>query len=138
MARLEFSGTQELMDELFAESERVDRLAPQMLREAGEVVVDAWKEAITEAGHAPPGKSGRATGDLLASVKATGVKKKGDGYTSEVYPQGKGRGRQRMAEVAFVLHYGTSKMKGDHFVDQAEAKAEEAVQAVMEQIWNRD
>lgn len=43
-----------------------------------------------------------------------------------------------MAEVAFVLHYGTSKMKGDHFVDQAEAKAEEAVQAVMEQIWNRN
>lgn len=81
MARLEFSGTQELMDELFAESERVERLAPQMLREAGEVVVDAWKEAITEAGHAPPGKSRRATGDLLASVKATGVKKKGDGYT---------------------------------------------------------
>ena len=34
MARLEFSGTQELMDELFAESERVERLAPQMLREA--------------------------------------------------------------------------------------------------------
>ena len=93
MARMEFSGTQELMDELFAESERVERLAPQMLREAGEVVVDAWKEAITEAGHAPPGKSGRATGDLLASVKATGVKKKGDAYTSEVYPQGKGRGR---------------------------------------------
>lgn len=138
MARLEFSGTQELMDELFAESERVERLAPQMLREAGEVVVDAWKEAITEAGHAPPGKSGRATGDLVNSIRASAVKRKGDAYTSEIYPHGRDRKRQRMAEVAFVLHYGTSKMKGDHFVDQAEAKAEEAVQAVMEQIWNRN
>ena len=138
MARMEFSGTQELMDELFAESERLERKATEMLGEAGKVVVDAWKQAITDAGHAPPGKSRRATGDLLNSVRASAVKKNGDAYITSIYPHGRDRKRQRMADIAFVLHYGTSKMKGDHFVDQAEAKAEEAVQAVMEQIWNRD
>lgn len=138
MARMEFSGTQELMDQLFAESERLERKATEMLGEAGKVVVDAWKQAITEAGHAPPGKSRRATGDLLNSVRASAVKKNGDAYTTSIYPHGRDRKRQRMADIAFVLHYGTSKIKGDHFVDDAEAKADEAAQAVMEQVWNRD
>lgn len=138
MARMEFSGTQELMDELFAESERLERKATEMLGEAGKVVVDAWKQAITEAGHAPPGKSRRATGDLLNSIRASAVKKNGDAYTTSIYPHGRDRRRQRMADIAFVLHYGTSKIKGDHFVDDAEAKADEAAQAVMEQVWNRD
>ena len=138
MARMEFSGTQELMDELFAESERLERKATEMLGEAGQVVVDAWKQAITDAGHAPPGKSRRATGDLLNSVRASAVKKNGDAYTTSIYPHGRDRKRQRMADIAFVLHYGTSKIKGDHFVDDAEAKADEAAQAVMEQVWNRD
>lgn len=138
MARMEFSGTQELMDELFAESERLERKATEMLGEAGKVVVDAWKQAITEAGHAPPGKSRRATGDLLNSIRASAVKKNGDAYTTSIYPHGRDRKRQRMADIAFVLHYGTSKIKGDHFVDDAEAKADEAAQAVMEQVWNRD
>ena len=138
MARMEFSGTQELMDELFAESERLERKATEMLGEAGKVVVDAWKQAITEAGHAPPGKSRRATGDLLSSIRASAVKKNGDAYTTSIYPHGRDRKRQRMADIAFVLHYGTSKIKGDHFVDDAEAKADEAAQAVMEKVWNRD
>ena len=138
MARMEFSGTQELMDQLFAESERLERKATEMLGEAGKVVVDAWKQAITEAGHAPPGKSRRATGDLLNSIRASAVKKNGDAYITSIYPHGRDRKRQRMADIAFVLHYGTSKIKGDHFVDDAEAKADEAAQAVMEQVWNRD
>ena len=138
MARMEFSGTQEIMDELFAESERLERKATEMLGEAGKVVVDAWKEAITEAGHAPPGKSGRATGDLLKSVRASAIKKNGDAYTSTIYPHGRDRKRQSMAEIAFVLHYGTSKIPGDHFVDSAEEKAEEAVQAAMEKVWNQN
>lgn len=138
MARMEFSGTQELMDQLYAESERLERKATEMLGEAGKVVVDAWKQAITEVGHAPPGKSRRATGDLLNSIRASAVKKNGDAYTTSIYPHGRDRKRQRMADIAFVLHYGTSKIKGDHFVDDAEAKADEAAQAVMEQVWNRD
>ena len=138
MARMEFSGTEEMMDQLFAESERLERKATEMLGEAGQVVVKAWQDAIEAAGHAPPGKSGRATGDLMRSIRATAVKKNGEAYTSTIYPHGKDRKGQRLAEIAFVLHYGTSKNPGDHFVDDAEARAEEAVQRVMEQVWTRD
>jgi hypothetical protein len=42
---------------------------------------------------------------------------------------GSGAGVRMYLDVAaFVLHYGTSKMPGDHFVDAAEEKAEEAAE----------
>lgn len=135
---MEFSGTEEMMDALFAESERLERKATEMLGTAGEMVVQAWKDAIEAAGHAPPGKSGRATGDLMKSVRASKVKKSGEAYVSTIYPHGRDRKRQGMAEIAFVLHYGTSKLKGDHFVDDAEERSADAVEQAMEEIWNRE
>ncbi len=126
------------MDALFAESERLERKATEMLGTAGEMVVQAWKDAIEAAGHAPPGKSGRATGDLMKSVRASKVKKSGEAYVSTIYPHGRDRKRQGMAEIAFVLHYGTSKLKGDHFVDDAEERSADAVEQAMEEIWNRE
>ena len=138
MARMEFSGTQEMMDALFAESERLERKATEMLGEAGKVVTQAWQDAIAKAGHAPPGKSGRATGDLIKSVRASAVKKNGEAYVSSIYPHGRDRKRQSNAEKAFVLHYGTSRIKGDHFVDDAEERASEAAEQIMEEIWNKD
>lgn len=138
MARMDFFGTEEVMEELFKEAEKVEQRAGRMLEEAGRVMTDAWKDAITEAGHAPPGKSKRATGDLIGSIKADAPKKTGDVHSVQVYPHGKDRHKKRNAEVAFVLHYGTSKIPGDHFVDNAEDKGEAAAQAVMEQIWNAE
>lgn len=131
MARMEFSGTQEMMDALFAESERLERKATEMLGMAGKVVVQAWQDAIENHGHVD-------TGDMRDSVRASAVKKSGEAYVSSIYPHGKDRKRQSNAEKAFVLHYGTSRIKGDHFVDDAEERASEAAEREMEEIWNRD
>lgn len=131
MARMEFSGTEEMMDALFAESERLERKATEMLAEAGKVVVKAWQDVIEEHGHVD-------TGDMKNSVRASKIKKNGDAYTSSIYPHGRDRKKQSNAEKAFVLHYGSSKIKGDHFVDDAEERAEDAAEAAMEEIWTRD
>ena len=138
MARMEFSGTEEMMDALFAESEKLERKATEMLGRAGELAVKAWQDAIREAGHAPPGKSKRATGDLMKSIRASAVKKNGDAYVSSIYPHGRDRRKQSMADVAFSLHYGTSHIKGDHFVDEAEAKIDETVWEEMQAVWDKD
>lgn len=138
MAQMKFSGTEEMMDALFAESERLERKATEMLGEAGAVVVKAWQDAIEAAGHNKPGKSGRATGDLMNSIRASKPKKNGEVYTSSIYPHGRDRRRQSLAEIAFVLHYGTSKIKGDHFVDDAEARSADEAEQAMEDAWNRD
>lgn len=131
MARMQFSGTQEIMDALFAESEKLEKRATEMLGEAGKVVVKAWQDAIEDHGHVD-------TGDMKNSVRASAVKKNGEAYTSSIYPHGRDRKRQSNAEKAFVLHYGTSKITGDHFVDDAEERASEAAERAMEEIWNRD
>ena len=131
MARMEFSGTEEMMDALFAESEKLEKRATEMLGKAGEVVVKAWQDAIEEHGHVD-------TGAMRDSVRASKIKKNGDAYTSSIYPHGRDSHRAGNAEKAFILHYGTSKIKGDHFVDDAEERAEEAAEAAMEEIWMRD
>ena len=138
MARMDFSGTEEMMAALFAESERLERKATEMLGAAGALVVRAWQDAIDEAGHAPPGKSGRATGEMRRSVRASKPKKSGEAYVSTIYPHGKDSRGVGNAEKAFILHYGTSKVSGDHFVDRAEEMAGDAAQAAMEEIWNKD
>lgn len=138
MARLEFTGTEQTLEELYRESERLERKATEMLGEAGAIVVKAWQDAIQAAGHAEPGKSGRATGDLYRSVRASKPKKDGEAYTSTIYPNGRDRHGQSLAEIAFVLHYGTSSRKGDHFVDDAEARAADAAEKAMQEVWERD
>lgn len=119
------------MDQLFAESERLERKATEMLGEAGKVVVKAWQDVIEERGHVD-------TGDMRDSVRASAVKKNGDAYTSSIYPHGRDRKRQGNAEKAFVLHYGTSRIKGDRFVDDAEARAGDAAEEVMQKIWEQE
>ena len=131
MARMEFSGVEEVMNQLFAESERLERKAAEMLGEAGQVVVKAWQDAIEDHGHVD-------TGDMKNSVRASAVKKTGEAYTSSIYPHGRDRKKQSNAEKAFVLHYGTSRIRGDHFVDDAEERASEAAERAMEEIWTRD
>ena len=138
MAKMEFSGVQEMMDALFAETERLERKATEMLGEAGKCGVDAWQRAIEKANHAKPGKSGRATNDMLNSVRATVPRKGKDGWETRIYPQGRDRKRQKTAEIAFVLHYGTSKIKGDQFVDNAEEDIRNLAYPIMEEVWNRD
>ena len=131
MARMEFSGVEEVMNQLFAESERLERKATEMLGEAGQVVVKAWQDAIEDHGHVD-------TGDMKNSVRASAVKKTGEAYTSSIYPHGRDRKKQSNAEKAFVLHYGTSRIRGDHFVDDAEERASEAAERAMAEIWTRD
>ena len=131
MARMEFSGVEEVMNQLFAESERLERKAAEMLGEAGQVVVKVWQDAIEDHGHVD-------TCDMKNSVRASAVKKTGEAYTSSIYPHGRDRKKQSNAEKAFVLHYGTSRIRGDHFVDDAEERASEAAERAMEEIWTRD
>lgn len=138
MAKMTFGGTDELMAELFAEQERLERKAAEMLGDAGKIVIQAWKDAITEAGHAPPGKSKRGTGAMIEGIKATAIKKNGDAYTCSVYPHGKDKKGVSNAEKAFVLNYGTSKIRGDHFVQAAEDKSATIAEEAMQRAWERD
>ena len=131
MARMEFSGVNDVLDELFRESERLERKATEMLGEAGQVVVKAWQDTIEARGHV-------RTGSMRDNVRASKVTRKGEAYTCSIYPHGRDGKRHGNAEKAFILHYGTSKIKGDHFVDEAEERAADAAEAAMQNAWDRN
>lgn len=131
MARMEFSGVNDVLDELFKESERLERKATEMLGEAGKVVVNAWQSVITERGHV-------RSGAMRDNVRASAVKKNGEAYTTTIYPHGRDGKGHGNAEKAFILHYGTSKLKGDHFVDEAEDRAADAAEQAMQNAWDRN
>lgn len=132
MARMTFSGCQEMMDELFRESERLNRKAPEMLEAGSAIMTRAWKETIVARKHVK-------TGDMRDSVASDGrIHRKDDGYTVNVYPRGKDRNGKRNMEKAAILHYGTSKIKGDNFVDAAEDLGRAPAEEAMARVWESD
>ena len=134
MGKLTWSGLDETYKEMQRAGEQAGPIAQEMLRVGGEKCVEAWRIAIGSHGHRPPGESGRATGEMEKSV---GVKfKKKDGKrVAEIYPLGKDSHGERNAEKAFILHYGRSNMKGDHFVDEADRLSEENAVPAMIEVW---
>ena len=75
---------------------------------------------------------------MLASVAAGPVQTDGnDVKYIYVSPQGKDHKGVRNAEKAFINHYGTSKIKATHFVDDAETEASEKAVDAMQDVWNK-
>ena len=129
MARMKSEGLDAVIEQMKALDEQMNgELADSMLDAAAAVVVDAWKKSIEKHGHVD-------TGAMLKSVKA--VNKNGADKRRDVFPQGKDKKGVRNAEKAFILHYGTSSISGDHWVDDAEASsADKAVEAMADVLTN--
>jgi hypothetical protein len=100
---------------------------------AAELKVDVYTEAeIRSTFH-----SGRVTGDLASSIKATSVKKKDSTQYVEVYPQATNRRGERNATVGFVHQYGRSNMPARPWFTSANEKAAGEVQEAMRQEWEK-
>jgi len=54
----------------------------------------------------------------------------------DIYPQGVNANGVRNAEVAFVLHYGTSRRPGSHWVDDADTLAGPMISTAMTSIFD--
>lgn len=137
MANLKWAGLDETYREMQAAGQQAGETAQRMIEAGAQECVSAWKNAISSYGHAPPGISGRATGDMVNAVGVKYKKSKSGGRAAEIYPLGKDRHGKRLGEIAFVLHYGTSKHPGDRFVDEAQEVAEINATAVMQEIWEQ-
>ena len=132
MARFEVSGIEAAEAALMRQSERAARAVPKMLKAGAAVLVDAQQAEIRSTFH-----SGRVTGDLASSIKATSVKKKDSTQYVEVYPQGTNRRGERNATVGFVHQYGRSNMPARPWFTSANEKAAGEVQEVMRQEWEK-
>ncbi len=131
MPRFDTSGLDEIIADIKRLGVEAEQIADDILMVAAAEVSGAWEQATKEAGHVD-------TGDMIKSIGCARKPKTINGIkTIEVYPRGKDSKGVRNAEKAFVLHYGTSSIKGSRFVDRAEQLAEPAVQQAAERLWNK-
>lgn len=128
MALFNGEGFDELLADLKQHGDLISTAAPDMLQAGAAVVADAWRDAI------------RAhdlidTGDMIDSVGPSDLVNTSSEKKIAVYPQGRDRKGIRNAEKAFINHYGASRRKATHFVDDAETKAEGPAVDAMAAVW---
>lgn len=130
MARFRTEGLDDIIDDMAAMGESTGELADEMLFAGAEEVKKAWKAAIRMHKHID-------TGAMLDSVDySRKVKQIGDIKSVDIYPQGKDKKGVKNAEKAFILHYGTSKRPGTHFVDDADDIAAPMVENRLRNIFD--
>lgn len=130
MARFDTSGINDLINEVVRLGEVGEEVGDKMLLAGAEEVKNAWKFAAGLHGHIK-------TSDMVNSVEFSRRPENVGGVrTIDIYPQGKDRKGVRNAEKAFILHYGSSKLRPTHWVDDADAIAGPAVQETMEKVFD--
>ena len=125
MARFKTEGIDELIDTLIRIGEGAGELADEMLMAGAEEVKISWQYAAAYHGH-------KDTGDMIDAIGYARKPRTISGIRQiDIYPQGKDRKGVRNAEKAFILHYGTSKKPGSHWVDTADDLSGPRVEAAM-------
>ena len=131
MARFDVSGLDETIEEMKRLSQMTGQTADAMLMAGAEEVRKAWRQSAEEHRH-------RDTGDMIASIGFSRKPKEiGSIRTIDIYPQGKDKRNIRNAEKAFILHYGTTKIRGSRWVDDADKISEQTVVPAMIRVWEQ-
>lgn len=131
MARFNTSGLDDVIREMTSMGMESGEVADEMLMVGAEQVKEAWKTAARMNNHID-------TGDMFNSIGyARKTKIIGDVRSIDIYPQGKDRKGVRNAEKAFILHYGTSRHPGSHWVDDADTISEQTAIPAMVEVWDK-
>ena len=130
MARFDMSGLNSVIDEMRRLEEDTGPTAERMIMAGAEEVKKAWRRSAEEHNH-------RDTGDMIESIGYPRQPFKiGDALGIDIYPQGVDHKGVRNAEKAFILHYGTSKLHGSRWVDDADRFSEDTAVPEMKRIWD--
>ena len=130
MARFDTSGLDGIVSQMRALGQESGAVAEAMVKASVEEIRKAWRDSAEAHGH-------RDTGALIASITySPSTTVMGSIMERDVYPMGTDAKGTRNAEKAFILHYGTSRIPGSHWVDDADDNSAGPVQDVCESIWN--
>lgn len=128
MARFEIEGIDELMKDLSTLD--AEKLAPAMLGEAAPILKGTVVSAAA---------SHRDTGEMVASIKETKVRRNQSGYYISVRPTGKdGKGVRNMEKMA-ALEYGVGgRQAATPVLTSSVHSAEEPVVQKMQEVFDRE
>lgn len=128
MARMDTSGLDALIGEMQRMGQSTGPLAEAMCNAATNVISECWRESAEAYDLID-------TGAMLDSISTVGPPQHfGGGIMNEVTAKGKDGSGTRNAEKAFILNYGTSRIKATHWIDEAEAKAAPQIQSILEDM----
>lgn len=109
-----------------------------MLIEGSDVLIDGLQRGVVEYGHDAPGESGRATGGLKESIQRKSAPKlTSDGGEVIVTFKGTNDSGERYGAIAAYLNYGTSSIRGDHWIDNTYEMVKPLAENAMAQALNR-
>ena len=129
-ARFDTSGLDDLVDDMRRMGQDSGEVAEAMVNAAVIEIRDAWRQSAED-------HELRDTGAMIESIGfPQPVQNVAGVLQRDVYPQGKDAKGVRNAEKAFVLNYGTSKIRPTYWVDNADEAAGPKVQARLEKIWD--
>lgn len=138
MAQFNVEGLDELIHGMLDLGETTGQVATDMLEAATPILEKALEQSAIRHGFAAPGKTGRGTGDMIASIDNFGVEMTRDGKLKcVVRAMSKDRHGVYNSEVAFVQNYGRSNMPATHWIDQAIAECENSVLEAMTEVWEK-
>lgn len=128
--KMDTKGLDGVAMEFLNMGKKAQRVADEMLRAGEKEAVSAWKAGITGHGYVK-------SGAMLASVKGTKPRSANGGRLMDIYPQGADERNVRNAEKAFILHYGSSRIRGSHWIDEVNEAAEGPASEAMEETFNK-
>lgn len=131
MARMQVTGIDELISGL-EDLMDVEEIEKEMLFEAGNILRDDMKSAITEAAN-----RGYATGDLAASIIPTQPEKNDLGYFVAVRPVGTDKKGVRNGEKLTYLEHGTSKQQPRPVLTKVAKQSEQKCVEKMQEIFDK-
>ena len=131
MARFDTSGLDDLVKDMTKMGQRTGAMASAMVQAAGVEIRKSWKRTAKEHKY-------HKTGAMIDSIgMPEGVQTLGDSSFVDIYPQGKDSKGTRNAEKAFILHYGTSRIKPSYWTEEADNAAEPVLSEQLEDMWGK-
>lgn len=103
-------------------------LAEAMCNAATNVISECWRESAEAHRH-------HDTHSMIDNISTVGPPQHfGGGIMNEVTTKGKDDAGTRNGEKAFLLNYGTSRIKATHWIDEADKKAAPQIQSILEDM----
>lgn len=129
MARFDTTGLDDLISDMQRLGQGSGAVAEAMVSAAAAEIRSAWRESAEAHGH-------RDTGAMIESIGFPfPVQNMGGILYRDIYPQGKDSKGVRNAEKAFILNYGSSRIRPSYWVDEADEKSAPRIQEKLEKMW---
>lgn len=125
MAKIEFSGFDEVELALKGVIDGVDELSEELMKDCAEINKQEIERAIFQSGEFK-------TGALLRSIKIGKRKDEEGKHYYIVHPAGKNDNGVANSYVGFVRNYGRSNSPGSRFWDTARQRTIERFQSILE------